>query len=678
MIELVARPSSPAQPLLVESFAIVGAGSASPVIDRVPFEIWQQIFLLLLSSEDVPGLDEIFGPIWGRTTPPASIHGKLILPQSPTTISQVCSSWREYAFGMPDLWNMLFVKAPSKRLSSSASKLAVLVERRLVLTRSMPLKLCVYSKDDEESAHTLLGAVLPFSSRWETIHLHIPPLSMSELFSLRQSDLPLLNSLKIHMQIYALGTIKSRQLSVFDNVPPIQRLCTSYLPPPTCPIYAALEELHIQEGRSETWSTLRVLAACPQLRVLTLSGVGITMASAAPSAVYPDLVLTELHALNLEHPTGRERLLDMLKLPKLRALTIGGSCSGESTSSVFSAIMMLMDRRRAPRTPSNSNNAANASAFSAVVRSAGSPIASLFTPRAVSSGRSGPSGSRQTRNHRKYSIDLSHVPVHSNEETDPSSKTSIENPLEPGVLDTPKPSLFIDRGSPLDTVRLARRRSKAARNSKGNSPLLVPPQRPAVSPHSDARTSYPLLNAGPVMPEPLARSDAGISHSSLWAPPAYRSRSGTTRTIRNGSLRSPPDIPLHGDHALEKPPLHRAAEILQQATRRVLEDPAFSQSSLFRYLAPLVIFLSLLLLVAAIPRFCPLEGRLLSDLPCVILLVIAGVTSALVALRCLIWLVGIFATRFCETDLSELSRKRGMTDANGMRLADGDMVTALF
>ncbi|KAF8891095.1 hypothetical protein CPB84DRAFT_1784405 [Gymnopilus junonius] len=312
-------------------------------LDHVPLEIWQQIFLILLSSETVSALDEIYGSIWGRATPPIPSQGKLILPQTPSTISQVCSHWKEYAFGMPDFWNVFFVKAPRSKSPASTINLTRLINSRLSLSRSMPLKICINSKEDEEGARTFIRSIIPSSSRWETVHFHIPPNVLGELSSLRPTDLPLLTSLKTHIQIYALGTVSvAQQLKLFEKIPPIRRFCTSYLPPQICHIYAGLEELHIQENRSETWSTLSVLAACPKLRVLTLSGVGITLNNASTA----DLVLPELHTLNLEHPTGRERLLEMMQLPKLQALTIGGSCSGESTRSVFSAIITLMDRSK--------------------------------------------------------------------------------------------------------------------------------------------------------------------------------------------------------------------------------------------------------------------------------------------------------------------------------------------
>ncbi|KDR82117.1 hypothetical protein GALMADRAFT_135481 [Galerina marginata CBS 339.88] len=320
--------------------------------DRIPTEIWQEIFLILLSSERIPGLEEIFGPIWGRACPPLSSRGTLILPRTPALLSQVCRRWKYYAFGMPDLWNVLFVKTARSEAGLSAQNLKQLLNDRLCLSKAMPLKICLTAKDDEGGARKLIRAIIPFCSQWETIHLQVPPAALSELDDLQPEDLPRITSLKTHSQTYTPpGSDRNRdssaepaQIRLLKKIPYIRRLCTSYFLPPICPVYAGLEELHIQQDRCETWSTLSVLAACSRLRVLTLSGFGVTKATGAPSSPHLRFLLPALETLNLEHPLGREPLLQKLILPNFKSLWIGGRCCGESIRSILNSVVQIMKR----------------------------------------------------------------------------------------------------------------------------------------------------------------------------------------------------------------------------------------------------------------------------------------------------------------------------------------------
>lgn len=320
--------------------------------DRAPVEIWQNIFLILAQTESIPEFDELECQFWGRKPQLSSTRGPLILPRTPSLLSQVCSQWRECAQGMPDLWNVLSVKSPryaSQYNSSQYTGIAKLVKRRLSLSRFMPLKICVDAKDDIEFARLIIPALLPFSQLWETMHLYAPPLAFANLDSLHASNIPHLVSLKTVSQMFVPGaTVSPSELTCIpltDRISTIRRLCTSFLPSSTSPVYGALEELHIQQIRSETRLILLVLASCPRLKVLTLSGFGLTMPlTNSPAASQPALIMPELEALNLEHPVGREAQLDSLVLPHLQSLFLCGKSSGESGQSVLNCINRLKER----------------------------------------------------------------------------------------------------------------------------------------------------------------------------------------------------------------------------------------------------------------------------------------------------------------------------------------------
>ncbi|KAF8959685.1 hypothetical protein BDZ97DRAFT_1377313 [Flammula alnicola] len=196
------RPPFDSQPFQFSSY--------SPrVLDRIPTEIWQRIFIFSLSSEQVPVLEEIFGPIWGRVCPPSSSSRASLLPSMPSTLSQVCWRWRDVAFGMPELWNILSVKVPRTNTDIDGTRklrnIGHLIKSRLARSATLPLKICIIAKDDVEGSRSLIRAFLPFSYQWETLHLQTPFKALSELVRLWPEDVPILRSVRTYEQAYAPG-----------------------------------------------------------------------------------------------------------------------------------------------------------------------------------------------------------------------------------------------------------------------------------------------------------------------------------------------------------------------------------------------------------------------------------------------------------------------------------------
>ncbi|CAA7260986.1 unnamed protein product [Cyclocybe aegerita] len=327
----------------------------SPTFNNIPVEIWQHIFHICYCFEHVPELDELSGPIWGRTTPPPTFRGRAVLPRTPSMLSQVCSRWRDVAFGMPELWNVLYAKTARTDVNDDQTTRdtkmetrAKLVASRMSLAGHLPLKICVNAKDDLQGAKLLVRAILPFSRQWETVHLLAPGDVLKEFSYLKPEDVPLLSSFKTYEQTYNPGILPSHPPN-FDRfrlctiAPSLRRLCTSTLPTvPTVWFCANLYELNLQQSPSETWSILNVLSFCRQLRVLTLSGYGVTMDRPPPH--HPAVELSELITLNFVHPFGRELLFQMLVLPKLAELRLLGKCDGASPQMVLHEIKELMKR----------------------------------------------------------------------------------------------------------------------------------------------------------------------------------------------------------------------------------------------------------------------------------------------------------------------------------------------
>jgi len=121
----------------------------------------------------------------------------------------------------------------------------------------------------------------------------------------------------------------------------------------------------------------------------------------------------------------------------------------------------------------------------------------------------------------------------------------------------------------------------------------------------------------------------------------------------------------------------RAAQFLQHAARRALQDQTMSQSEVFRSLAPLVIFLWILGVAAFLPRkYSGLEKKYgTADLQAHLIVgILGGVGILLFILRGGIWVGSVLIKSFCDAELLNLFRKGEMVDSEGVRMGDADMV----
>lgn len=318
----------------------------------LPPEVWQLIFNILLAMENYASFQDVVGDgIWGRkiipTCSPAAASLS-IFPQTPSTLSQVCSLWQGISFGMPELWSMIKIILPqgSAVADVQAQTIGTLITLRLRRASTCPLAVSINVRDDLELARALLRSLIPVHSQWNSLYLDVPSQSLSEFVTLRKGDVPLLTSVKLLHNAHIPRRLDAESIIFLDadtahlcNISSaLRRLCISSLILPTIDttFCSHLHEVNIQQSPSETWSTLRFLEACPQLRVLTLSGYGVTFG--VPLSDYAGISLPELETLNLEHPSGRHWLLRMLVLPKLKSLWLGGRLSYQVTS-----IELLLD-----------------------------------------------------------------------------------------------------------------------------------------------------------------------------------------------------------------------------------------------------------------------------------------------------------------------------------------------
>ena len=172
--------------------------------------------------------------------------------------------------------------------------------------------------------------------------------------------------------------------------------------------------------------------------------------------------------------------------------------------------------------------------------------------------------------------------------------------------------------------------------------------------------------------------------------------------------------------------LHGVLSILQASTRQICADPKVSQKRFFRTLAPLVVFLYLLVAGAVLPTYIkrhpprpssfpvptlnassrivpqpfhgvhprprPSVGHLpphslqpsalayhsnahAVDVPTIVFIFLVGLLSSLFLLRALIFIVGRCLERFCDVDLVEVFRPRGACrDVHGKGVGQTEMI----
>ncbi|KAH9483463.1 hypothetical protein JR316_0002931 [Psilocybe cubensis] len=292
--------------------------------------------------------------------------------------------------------------------------------------------------------------------------------------------------------------------------------------------------------------------------------------------------------------------------------------------------------------------------FSARSRGNASPktpqFGSLFGPKA-------PPRSENNRHHRQYAVSLSHL-----------SRMQ-------GVALHDEPSASLDPESPSELTRLRRLNPRRTKSPKVPPVIITAPSGEALG-LEEIRE--------PSLKDDIVAHFRPIPPLDLKTPPSYRSREHST--VINGVLpeitsTSKDDISFEAARRQDAMSgLHRIAEILQGAARSLDGDPAFSRAMVFRYLAPLVSFISVLILGIVIPRYFSIIkdvfGVATSLLVPTIALVAIG--FSLVMLEGCLRVACKLCQSFCELDLDAVFRKNEIQDTNGKSIGGLDLVAGIF
>jgi hypothetical protein len=151
--------------------------SLEPFIHRLPVELLQQIFLLVV--HDVPDYPSIFTPVNRHSHRDYTISANLAAP--PLLFTRVCHFWRDIVHSTPAVWSRILVELPCHN-APLRPPLPSLLRFWLARSGSQPLSLCIQSGEplfkskfadggppDSQANYQLFDILISEIGRWETV-----------------------------------------------------------------------------------------------------------------------------------------------------------------------------------------------------------------------------------------------------------------------------------------------------------------------------------------------------------------------------------------------------------------------------------------------------------------------------------------------------------------------------
>ena len=259
-----------------------------PVLQRVPPEIWAQIFEASVDDAGTLGYPEI------------NIH------KPPLLLGRVCSSWRTISLNTPKLWSSIYIP---RRIRITAIPL---IESWLQQSGVMPLFIEINSLSSD-FPRAVLDVFIPYSARWHNVALFMSNANLSDLFA--KITLPSLRTLILRVsgrpqQIMLTSSVTNIGLVMSRGIRPDPRV---FVFP-----WSQLSHLSVISLSGSIDDGYDILSHCTALIHCSLSAVGSTSGPrTSPPCCLPNLV-TLLLTTHLDSGP----LLDSLLLPCLRHLEI--------------------------------------------------------------------------------------------------------------------------------------------------------------------------------------------------------------------------------------------------------------------------------------------------------------------------------------------------------------------
>lgn len=270
------------------------AAMLPPHIDKLPPEIFSQIFIVYPSSDDQRAFRRI-----------------VMLP------GQVCQSWRSIALSTPRLWSVISVQM-SPPPAPGLLKLALLWLERSSRT-PLTIQISGYKGrnvlDDDSRLLPLLTALIASSRRWKRLTLDIS-LFRHDVFDKAKNNMPLLETLELEcgseVRIF-------KDQTLFQSAPNLRDVTLDVMWPKIVLPWSQLTKLVVI-----FWSTFpqrmnffETIARCSSLEQY----IGCVFGTTQPSV--PGVFKhSRLHTLNVILADDSSATLDNLALPALSTLDV--------------------------------------------------------------------------------------------------------------------------------------------------------------------------------------------------------------------------------------------------------------------------------------------------------------------------------------------------------------------
>lgn len=285
-------------------------------IDRVPHEVWADIFTKHMHDRDEPG--ELYDP-----------------KHAPVLFTLVCRKWRDTALSTAKLWTNLWLPRPPRELK--AFQLYVnAVKGWLKCSQTLPIHIQARNLEviSTSSSQSYISALLEHAYRWESVYIYFgeqdPSLSVFDGIS--ETSFPLLRSFEIRDSCGPVSHSLTRALKAAPNLRIVSLghailddswiLPWSNLTSLVLSIRAGSEKV---EQRLDLEFFVFAMSACTRLRSLRLNfsfGYWVVGESdivlASQSATVPSL---ESLVLEMDLTSITPLFAKALILPNLKALT---------------------------------------------------------------------------------------------------------------------------------------------------------------------------------------------------------------------------------------------------------------------------------------------------------------------------------------------------------------------
>ncbi|KAF8346116.1 hypothetical protein F5887DRAFT_962750 [Amanita rubescens] len=294
---------------------------------------------------------EILAEIFWYSTPEVKsdrMPVQMLKRAAPLLPSSVCSSWRELALAMPELWSSvgIIIRDPDRDPSASAHVIDTWLKRSrtLPLTLSLGQLSLLYDNHRSKTKPALVKSILSVfyshSSRWQDVSLYLYD---TRSLSLPQLKTPLLRSFDL------AGLMDYKPIRFpFRESPHLTRLSWPFAldasKNPQVP-WHQISYLSISNGMT-LFSVLETIRLCPQLEEFTVDCSGSDEADEVANLPHEPIVKNRrLRKLKLHVYEDCSSMLDSMMLPALEEFNLHfPEVDGDFYTSVQQSLLDFLTR----------------------------------------------------------------------------------------------------------------------------------------------------------------------------------------------------------------------------------------------------------------------------------------------------------------------------------------------